>query len=49
MRGTVASCILPVDIACHSEIGNLCDAVGRLVREETVSGGDVAMDEVVVL
>lgn len=36
---------LPVDVSCHSKVSNLSHSAGAGAAQQTVTGGDVSVEE----
>jgi hypothetical protein len=47
MMGGQLICCLPVDVSRHAEIGDFDDSAGSFGRQQTIPGGDIAVNEMI--
>lgn len=48
MWGGQSICCLPVDVSRHAEIGDFDDSAGSFGRQQTIPGGDIAVNEMIL-
>jgi hypothetical protein len=47
MWGGQLICCLPVDVSRHAEIGDFDDSAGSFGRQQTIPGGNIAVNEMI--